>query len=77
MIPVLGTAPEGAPTLGPVPTSSFQEPLPTPGTGSGPPLILTLILLSFFCIFALLIGVIILTVVVRSQKSKGAPNDPA
>lgn len=74
-MPVMGDA--GAVSTPPaVPTSSFGQttPEPTPGTGSGPPLILTLTLLSFCCIFALLFGVIVLMVVVRTTRKNGGQN---
>ncbi len=79
MIPVFGEAPGGISTPQAIPTSSFSEPgpTPTPGTGYGPPLILTLAMLSFCCIFAVLIGVLVLTVIVRSNKGKGGGNEKA
>lgn len=54
----------------PVPTSSFnQQPTETP-VRTGPPLALTLILLGMCCIFMLLVGVVVLGFVVRSQNRK-------
>lgn len=78
-VPVSGSASVDASTPAAVPTSSFSEPLPTstPGRGAGPPLILTLAMLSFCCTMIVLIGVIILGVVLRSNRSKGGPNEKA
>jgi len=79
MIPVFGAAPQAGSTPPAVPTSSFSDtgPTPTPGRGSGPPLILTLAMVGFCCIFGLLIGVIVLMVIVRSGQRKGGGNGQA
>jgi hypothetical protein len=61
----------------PVPTSSFSgEPTPaaTPAR-TGPPLALTMILLGMCCIFLVLIGVVVLGFVVRSQNRKEGKNE--
>jgi hypothetical protein len=72
IVPVGGLQ-SGAPSTPPaVPTSSFTASTPAPR--SGPPLALTLTLLGFCCVFGLLIGVIILTVVLRGSQRKGTKN---
>ncbi|MGE5252282.1 MAG: peptidase MA family metallohydrolase [Bacteroidota bacterium] len=73
MIPVSGGQLAMTATPFAVPTSSFGTP-PTPGTGYGPPLGLTLSLLAFCCIFGILIGVIILGVIARRPGRKGGAN---
>ena len=59
-----------------IPTSSFDD-QPTPGTPvrTAPPLWLTLTLLGFCCIFAFLIGVVVLGFVVRNQNRPGGKNE--
>ncbi len=69
-VPVNGMTPPSASIPTPVPTSTFSEGAPTPGRGAGPPLILTLAMLSFCCIFLILIGVIVLGVVLRNSRAK-------
>ncbi|HSK88278.1 MAG TPA: peptidase MA family metallohydrolase [Anaerolineales bacterium] len=71
IIPLDGTSLLAQVTATAVPTSSFDgQPTGTPAR-TGPPLPLTLILLGMCCIFLILIGVVILGFVVRSQNSKG------
>lgn len=63
-------------TTTPVPTSSAGQ-QPTQVTGDSrtdPPLWLTLTLLGFCCLFLLVIGVVVLGFVVRSQNQKGGDN---
>jgi hypothetical protein len=63
-------------TTTPIPTSSLSEPSTDVGGGSrtGPPLWLTLVLLGFCCLLLLVVGVIVLGFVVRSQNRKGGNN---
>jgi len=56
-----------------VPTSSFGQPTATPAR-RGPPIGLTLILLAMCCVFLVLIGIVILGFVVRSQNRKAGNN---
>ena len=59
-----------------VPTSSFNgQPTSQPGTGGGPPLALTLCILSLCGIFILLISVLVLGFIVRRQNQKRDQND--
>lgn len=61
-------------TSTPVPTSSFGgQPTQTPAR-TGPPLALTLVLLGMCCIFAVLIGIVVLGFVVRNQNRKEGNN---
>ncbi len=74
IVPVGGSPLLAQITSTPVPTSSFGgQPTETPGR-TGPPLALTLILLGMCCVFLILIGVIVLGLVVRSQNRKGGNN---
>ncbi|RPJ29031.1 MAG: hypothetical protein EHM33_02385 [Chloroflexi bacterium] len=74
IVPVGGTSLLAQVTPTVVPTSSFGgQPTATPGR-TGPPLALTLILLGMCCIFLVLVGVVILGFVVRSQNRKGGNN---
>ena len=57
-------------TATPVPTSSFREQTPEAPVRTGPPLGLTLTLLGMCCIFLVLVGVVVLGFVVRSQNRK-------
>jgi len=58
-----------------IPTSSLSEqPTTQPGTGGGPPLGLTLLLVGLCCAFLVLIGVIALGLIVRRQSRKGGNN---
>jgi len=60
-----------------IPTSSFnQAPTQVPGSGTrtAPPLWLTMTLIGFCCLVLLVIGVIVLGFVVRSQNRKGGNN---
>jgi len=63
------------PTILPT-SSSNQQPTESPDTTprGRPPLWLMLTLLGFCCIFLILIGVIVLGFVVRSQNSRGGNN---
>jgi len=74
IVPVGGAAVVAQATVTPVPTSSFEgQPTETP-TRTAPPLWLTLSLLAMCCVFILLIGIVILGFVVRSQNRKGGSN---
>ena len=59
-----------------IPTSTVDD-QPTPETPvrTAPPLWLTLTLLGFCCIFAVLIGVVVLGFVVRNQNRSGGKNE--
>ena len=58
-----------------IPTSSLSEqPTTQPGTGGGPPLGLTLLLVGLCCAFLVLIGVIVLGLIIRRQNRKGGNN---
>jgi hypothetical protein len=62
-----------SPTL--VPTSSFEEqPIATPAARGTPPIALTLALLTFCCIFLLIIGVIVFGFYIRAQNMKAGKN---
>jgi hypothetical protein len=62
------------PTL--IPTSSFDiQTTPQPGTGDGPPLELTLCVLSLCFIFILLIGILVLGFIVRRQNYQASKNE--
>ncbi len=58
-----------------IPTSSVntQPTLDVP-ENLGPPIALTLFLLAFCCVFLLIIGVIVLTIIIRRQNQKGGQN---
>ena len=60
----------------PVPTSSIGDEAPTNESANtgGPPLWLTLVMLGLCCAFLLVIGVVVLGIVVRSQNQKGGNN---
>ena len=74
IVPVGGQVSALQATPTPVPTSFFNEqPTQTP-TRTGPPLELTMILLGMCCIFLLLVGVVVLGFVVRSQNRKEGNN---
>lgn len=73
IVPVSGGSFNLQVTPTPVPTSSSSG-SETPATGFGPPLALTLILLVFCCLTLLVIGVVVLGFVVRSQNQKGGNN---
>jgi hypothetical protein len=63
----------GTPTS--IPTSSIDgQPTQEPTYTGAPPLWLTLTLLGFCCLFLLIIGVIVLGFVVRTQNKKGGNN---
>lgn len=57
-----------------IPTSSFGEPPAEIPARTGPPLWLTMILLALCCGFLLLIGVVVVGLIVRSQNRKGGNN---
>ena len=57
-----------------MPTSTFGDQPETP-VRTAPPLWLTLTLLGFCCIFAILIGVVVLGFVVRNQNRPGGKNE--
>jgi hypothetical protein len=72
IVPVSGGSFNLQATPTPIPTSSGSGlPTETTPTRTSPPIGLTLILLGFCCLFLLLVGVVVLGFVVRSQKSKG------
>jgi len=58
----------------PIPTSSFTD-SPADPTPSGPPLSLTITLLCFCLLFLLIIGVVILGFIVRSQNRKAGEHN--
>lgn len=68
---VLPLANQVTPTA--IPTSTFDDQPETP-VRTAPPLWLTLTLLGFCCMFAILIGVVVLGFVVRNQNSQGGKN---
>jgi len=70
IVPLDGTSLLAQVTATAVPTSSDGQPTGTPER-TGPPLALTLILLGMCCLFLILIGVVILGFVVRSQNRQG------
>ncbi|HEY9527082.1 MAG TPA: peptidase MA family metallohydrolase [Anaerolineales bacterium] len=75
IVPIGGISSALQVTSTPVPTSSFGgQPTPTPAR-TGPPLALTLILLGLCCAFLVLLGVVVLGFVVRSQNRKGGNNE--
>ena len=76
IVPISGSPLTLQLTTTPIPTSSpGQQPTQVPGDlRTAPPLWLTLALLSFCCLFLLVIGVVILGLVVRSQNRKGGNN---
>ncbi|HEX5808050.1 MAG TPA: peptidase MA family metallohydrolase [Anaerolineales bacterium] len=74
IVPVGGVASALQITSTPVPTSSFGgQPTEAPAR-TGPPLALTLTLLAMCCIFLVLIGIVVLGFVVRSQNRKEGNN---
>lgn len=76
IVPISGvpsSALQSTPTA--IPTSSSNSaPTTDTSTRTGPPLALTFALLGVCCVFLLLIGVIALSVIVRSQNGKGGSN---
>jgi hypothetical protein len=72
IVPVSGGSLVLQATPTPIPTSSLGG-LPTeaPPVRTAPPLSLTLILVALCCAFILIIGIVVLGFVVRSQNSKG------
>lgn len=75
IVPVSGGSVNLQATPTPIPTSSSGGlPTETPVTRSGPPRALTIMLLVFCCLTLLVIGVVVLGLVVRSQNRKGGNN---
>jgi hypothetical protein len=76
IVPISGSPLMLQVTTTPIPTSSTdQQSTPvTDGSRTGPPMWLTLTLVGFCCLFLLVIGVIVLGFVVRSQNQKGGNN---
>lgn len=72
IVPVGGGAPAVIPTPFTVPTSSFSSPTESAPASplSGPPIALTVIVLGLCCLFLLVIGVVAIGLVVRSQNQK-------
>ncbi len=60
----------------PIPTSTFGEPTSEPSlpVRSGPPLILTVVLLGICCLFILILFVVGLVFFLRAQNRKGGNN---
>ena len=76
IVPISGAPLANQVDVTPIPTSSSNsQPTPTSTTPNGPPLGLTLFLLSLCCIFLLLIGVFVLGVMVRRSNQKAGKND--
>jgi hypothetical protein len=74
IVPVSG-APLANQGTTPVPTSSFSEPAEESSIAQkGPPVILTLALLGFCCVFLILIGVIVLGIFLRAKNPSGGNN---
>ena len=76
IVPISGSPLMLQVTTTPVPTSSVGQPPTqvTRGSRTAPPLWLTLTLLGFCCLFLLVIGVVVLGFVARSQNQKGGNN---
>ena len=75
IVPIGGVSSALQVTSTPVPTSSFgAQPTSTPAR-TGPPLALTMILLGLCCAFLVLLGVVVLGFVVRSQNRKGGNHE--
>jgi hypothetical protein len=75
IVPISGGFPVLQMTPTPIPTSTISgQPTETVTTRSGPPLVLTLTLLGLCCVFLLVIGVVVLGFVVRSQNIKAGKN---
>ena len=73
-VSVLPLAAQITPTA--IPTSTFgDQPTPDTPVRTAPPLWLTLTLLGFCCMFAVLIGVVVLGFVVRKQNLTGGKNE--
>jgi hypothetical protein len=73
IVPISGGSYNGQAAGTPIPTSSVggqPTEMPTAQRG-GPPLWLTLTLLTFCCLLLLIVGVIVLGFIVRSQNKKG------
>jgi hypothetical protein len=75
IVPISGSPLVSQITPTPIPTSSFGQPAETPPAHGTPPLGLTLALLGLCCIFLVLIGVIVLSFIVRAQNMKAGKND--
>ena len=74
LIPVSGAILANQMTPTAIPTSSFGESTPEVPVRTAPPLWLTLTLLGMCCVFLILIGMVILGFVVRTQNIKEAKN---
>lgn len=73
--PISGEPLAATPEFGIIPTSSLRQPAAAPEGTAGPPLSLTLALAGVGCILLLLVGVLALGVMVRSQNRKVDPNE--
>lgn len=75
IVPISGGSYTGQATT-PIPTSTFGgQPTETPtAPRGGPPLWLTLTLLAFCCLILLVLGVVVLGLIVRSQNKRGGRN---
>jgi hypothetical protein len=73
IVPISGGSFIQQATPTPLPTSSNGQTTETP-VSSGPPLWLTLTILGLCCVVMLIIGVVVLGFIVRSQNNKGANN---
>lgn len=69
IVPISGAPLAVTPTPYTIPTSSSQNPIPTPAP-SGPPITLTLLLLAVCCVMGLLFGVIALGIFLNLQRNK-------
>jgi len=74
IVPISGSPLVSQITPTSIPTSSFGQPAETPPAHGTPPLGLTLVLLGLCCIFLVLIGVIVLSFIVRAQNMKAGKN---
>ncbi len=72
IVPVAGVLLAISPTPHVIPTPSFDQPSQPRGR---PPLALTLVLLSFCCVFMIIVGVLVLGIFVRRQDSRGGKSD--
>jgi hypothetical protein len=71
IVPVSGGRLAVTATAFAIPTSSFSTAVPTSSTPGSPPLNLTVLLIVFCCLLLLILGVLLIGIFVRSQKSKG------
>jgi hypothetical protein len=76
IVPISGAPLAVTPTPYAVPTSSFSDGSTpsSPTVSSGPPIMLTLLLLGVCCILVILFGLIILGIVVSNKNRKGGKN---